>query len=386
MKRLLLLSLLLAGAGEAAEPPRAGGTIVVTGRSLGQTERALAECLARKCPPDEDIDATLAHAENLFVAGDYKAARHATLASIGRNRDQAKTYPVPLADLYRANGRIAAHLGEGHSYESSIVAIKRSLKAGLPESDIRLVAAQLEKADMYAALGRTGRARQIYADVQSESRRLGREDIAAQARLRSAWLHQLEGNGEFARAALREIAADRTPAARVTRAAALVLLARLDRQRGRPVSTEALGAELGEVDGRQPVLLFSPRIELPTNAAISHVGGQLVAGSAIRRMPMERFEKQWVDVGFWISPEGKVSDVEMLRSEGRAHWAAAVLRAVAGRIYSPVSGSEGHYRVERYSLTSLWEYDAPATHLRRRSPQARIEMLDLSVDPNPRSP
>ena len=39
--------------------------IVVTARSLKDTEADLKACLARKCPPDQDIKATLAHAENV---------------------------------------------------------------------------------------------------------------------------------------------------------------------------------------------------------------------------------------------------------------------------------------------------------------------------------
>jgi hypothetical protein len=69
---MILLSLALAATTAAAPPPAARQdqqTIIVTGRSLTDTERALRDCLARKCPPNEDIDASLAHAENLFVAG-----------------------------------------------------------------------------------------------------------------------------------------------------------------------------------------------------------------------------------------------------------------------------------------------------------------------------
>jgi len=356
-------------------------TIVVTGRPLGDTRRALAECLARKCAPNEDIDATLAHAENLFVAGDYKAARRTTLASIARNRRHAAAYPVAVADLYRANGRIAAHLGEGHSYESSTIAVARSLKAGVPDGDLRVIGAELEKAGMFASLGRTERARQIYARMQVEAHRLGRDDIAAHIRLRSAWLHQLESDEVFARAALKEIAADRTPAARTARAAALVLLAQLDRERGKKVAADALASELSELSGDRPVLIFSPRVETPTNAAAMGL-----VGSSLRRMPMQQFEKQWVDIGFRIGPEGRVGEVEMLRSEGSADWAKPLLRAIAGRIYSPVRSSEGQYRVERYSLTSLWDYKATGTRRRQRSPQARIEMLDLTAEPELQSP
>ena len=49
-------------------------TIVVTGRPLAGTARALAECIVRHCPPDEEIDRTLAHMENPFIAGRYQEA------------------------------------------------------------------------------------------------------------------------------------------------------------------------------------------------------------------------------------------------------------------------------------------------------------------------
>ncbi|MGK6356361.1 hypothetical protein ACMGDH_14190 [Sphingomonas sp. DT-207] len=39
-------------------------TIVVTGVSLADSEECLEACLARRCPPREDIEALLAHAEN----------------------------------------------------------------------------------------------------------------------------------------------------------------------------------------------------------------------------------------------------------------------------------------------------------------------------------
>jgi hypothetical protein len=215
--------------------------------------------------------------------------------------------------------------------------------------------------------------------MQREARRLGRDDIAANIRLRAAWLHQLEGNEGFARAELKEIAADRSEAAKLARAAALVLLSRLDRRRGKPVSADSLVRELREMGDRQ-VLLFSPPVDTPTNAAA--IG---VVGSGLRRMPMQRFEKQWIDVAFRVSPEGRVSDVEMLRSQGSTDWAEPVLKAIAGRVYSPGSGSEGGRRVERYSLTALQDYTTTGTHLRQRSPQARIEMLDLTAEPEPKS-
>src|SRR3569833_2359666 len=127
MPIVLLASLALTATTPPSAAPQAEPPIVVTGRSLRDTEQALRDCLARKCPPDQDIDASLAHAENLFVAGKYQEAREVTLAALSRNHGYGKTYPVPVSDLYRANSRIAAHLGEGKDYEWSVGAMHRVL-------------------------------------------------------------------------------------------------------------------------------------------------------------------------------------------------------------------------------------------------------------------
>ena len=372
---LLLVPLLLALAPAAAQETREDGqTIVVTGQSIDDTARALAECLKRGCPPDEDIDASLAHAENLFVAGDYKKARATTLAALSRNAKHAKRYPVDVSDLYRANGRIAAHLGEAADYERSTASIKRALKAGLPKADVRLIGAELETAGMYASLGRLERARQIYEGVQRDARAVGRPDLAALAKVRAAWLHKLAGDPWLARQALKEIADDRDPAARVSRVTALILIARLDRQQGKESSPESLIAELRGLNTQKPVLLFQPQIPMTSRAA-----GEGESGSVTRLMATENFEKEWIDVGFWVTPEGRVSDLELLRSRGSGHWAKPLLRAIAGRIYSPSGEPPGTYRVERYTYTSHWT-DVTGSRLRVRSPDARIEMLDLTAE------
>jgi hypothetical protein len=76
----------LATAQQAPAPAAANSPptrdVVVTGVRLKDTEAALKACIARKCPPKEDIDATMAHAENEFVAGDYQVrGRHCSAAS-----------------------------------------------------------------------------------------------------------------------------------------------------------------------------------------------------------------------------------------------------------------------------------------------------------------
>jgi hypothetical protein len=382
--RYLLPLLALSGAtvAQAQEQNEGSGqTIVVTGTSLSQTERNLRDCLARNCPPDEDIAATLAHAENLFVAGDYERARRTTKASLGRNSRHADRFPVEVSNLYRAGSRIAVHLGEGKDFEQSTWGIKRALNDGLPKDDVRLVGADLEVAGMQAALGRTEAAWRTYREAAKDAAKINRPDIAAMARLRMAWLHQLEGQQHLARTALEEIAEDRRPEVRGARMASLVLLARLDRKEGKRESSDALIEELRGAGFAQPVLIFAPEIKMT-----GRVTGEGEMGSTTRLMAAHNFDDRWVDVGFWVTPEGRVSDMEILRSSGPTYWTKPLLASVEGRIYSPApAGSiEGTYRVERYTFTSLWE-DRTGTRLRQRSANARIEYLDLTADPAPRA-
>ena len=382
MKSLYFLPLLALSAPALAADEPNQQTIIVTGTSLSQTERNLRDCIARHCPPDQDVAATLAHAENQFVAGDYEGARRTTKASIGRNNRFDDQYPVPVSNLYRAESRIAAHLGEARDFEQSTWGIKRALKAGLPREDVRLVGADLEVAGMFASLGRTESARIKYEEAAKDAARINRPDLAAIARLRLAWLSQLEGDTQLARRKLEEIASDRSPQARAARLSALVLIARLDRQAGKQDSSDALIQELRGAGFAQPVLLFAPEIKM-TQRTVAEEGEM---GSTTRLMATQNFDDRWIDVGFWVTPEGHVTDLDVLRSKGPTYWAKPLLASIAGRIYSPSNNGnvDGTYRVERYTFTSLWE-ERTGTHLRQRSANARIEYLDLTAQPEPRA-
>lgn len=373
--RCLIPLLLIAPAAASGQDRPDGEAIIVTGTSLAESERALRECLARKCPPKDDIDATLAHAENLFVAGEYKEARRVAARSIGRNGRHARALPIDVSDLYRAHSRISVHLGEKDDFVRSTYATRRTLKNGLPEGDLRVLGADFEVAGMYAATSELDRARQIYRDIEEEAAELGRPDLAGLARVREAWLSEIGGNRPHARNKLREIAADPSPAARVARLTARVLLARLDRQEGKRESSDALVEELRGIGGSAPVLLHAPRIDLGSRPMDE-------GGSVTRRLAMDNFDDRWIDVGFWITPEGRVSDLEVLRNSGPLHWARPVLRSIEGRTYAPLADAEGSYRVERYTYTSLWT-TRTGTWMRVRSPNARVEYLDLTAEPRP---
>ena len=380
MKALYLI-LLLASAQPASAQQAAGNKeIVVTGVRLSDTRKALEECLKRKCPPEEDINATLAHAENLFVAGDYQQARRTVKQSISRNDRHARAHPVPVSDLYRVSSRISAHLGEGDDFKQSTYAVRRILKTGLPDEDVRIIGADFEVAGMQASMNRLDPARTTYKMIEKKALAIGRTDLAMQARIREAWLSYLENDLATARKKLTRIRENQGPDARIGRLSALVLLARLDRNEGKAGSSDELIRELKQAGFTKPTLIYSPPIDL----GVSRTGeGEM--GSTTRLLATDTFDDKWVDIAFWVKPDGRVEDVEILRQQGPSDWVKPVLASIQGRIYSPLSDTAGNgvFRVERYSYTSFWT-TVTGTRLRQRSAAPRIEFLDLTDEPEPK--
>ena len=374
----IALALAVTSAPILAKPGAAtveGQTIVVTATPLRDTQRRLADCLARRCPPAEDIEASAAHAENLFVAGRYDDANTVLQKSIGRNHRHARDLPVPVAGLFRAHSRVAAHLGEGNQYRSSSYEIVRSLRAGLPANDARVVAARFEVAAMQLSLGKYNLAAESYRDIEKQATAIGRGDFARLARMRHAYLAYLQGDHMGARATLNAMARDSSAEASVSRIGSLVILSRLDRVEGRKGDTDALIAELKQAKLDKPVLLYSPPLKLKRSPG--QEAGE--AGNALRLMATDNFDRTWIDVGYWVEGDGRVRDVELLRSAGSTAWAKPLLASIKQRIYAPLADPGGSYRVERFSYTSLWEQRL-GTRLRQRSASARVESLDLSAD------
>lgn len=372
---MLLIALALLLSAQPAQVADDGKTIVVTARSLEDTEAALRACLARKCPPAEDIEASAAHAENLFVAGRYDNAMSVLGDSIGRNSRYAGQLPVPVSELYRAHSRVSAHLGHGNQYRSSSYSIVRSLKAGLPDNDPKVIAARFEVAAMQLSIGKTRLARDTYQEIAGQADKIGRGDLARLARLRSAWLDYVEGDRIGGRTKLQNMAVDTAPEARVSRIASLVLLARIDRAENRKDDTDSLIAQLKQAKLDKPVLLYSPPIDLKR----SPIQEEGETGSTLRLTAMDTFDKKWIDVGFWVEADGRVRDVEVLRNSGPTDWTKPVLASIKGRIYAPLKDPGGSYRVERHTYTARWEQRS-GTRLTQRSANARIESLDLSAE------
>lgn len=376
MASLALLLLGLTAAQPA--PPAETDTIVVTGvRSQDYRDR-LAACLARTCPPDEDIAATLMLAEALFLDGDYREARAVIRASLSRNRDEARDYPEPVAGLYRANTRVARNLGFDRDAALSTRATLRALQTGLPIEDHRHFTARLEIVEQLVAFGQYDQARRDLAELAERAAAAGREDVAIMAELRSLWIAHLQapGGSQVERSL---IGLSRSSDLRRS-IGAKMLLVRIYGERGQTERADALIAELGR-GNVQRQLLYAPPYDMRARdqgGAQQYSDGTYTSTDTTLARRVGNMEDQWIDVGFWIQPDGQVGNLEIVRSDGARDWASPVLESIRGRRYSRLDGTQATYRLERYTYTSGYEART-GSRIQQRSPRARVEYFDLST-------
>lgn len=385
--KLAALFLMAGGNSPAIAKQEVPREIVVTARSIKDTEADLKACLARKCPPDQDIKATLAHAENQFVAGDYRNARSTLVNSLGRNRRHKGKYPVEVSDLLRANGNVAAHLGEFDVYRISVLDMRDTLKGALKSNDYRVFGAEIEVADSRMKLGYLEEASDKYLEIEKRALTAGLPQVAAIARLRDLSLRVQRAETE--RTAFRKKDALEsidlfldapTEGSEKFKIVAEVLRSRLERVDGNSETADKLIARYAAMGGTdQPVLLYAMPIRMNEAQAARAMAG----GSDLNRLVTNVVENRWVDIGFWIGADGKVDEPEILRNQGSTDWTDVVLKAIKTRIYAPLKAESadstpGVYAIERYSLTAQYENDFTGTRIRQRSPVVKIERTDLT--------
>ena len=382
--------------------------IVVTGASLSDTERTLKNCMVNKCEPDADVRAAIAHAENQFVAGEYRDAKTTLKKAIGRNGKYRNQFPVELSYLYRASSRVAEHLGETDEYRLRLLDMRDTLRSNYPADDAKVLSAQLEIADSRVKLGYPDNALAIYADVEKAALAVGQNQIATLAKLRAYLLIYAKGSNEAyapemkrARAGLAEMVERPLPGSEDFSLVAEVALARIDRKEGQSNSTDAIMRRLVARGVDRPILLSAEPIDPPKSAygertntgqsAPLNVGESRFEGASmpapqnvLSQIP-RNFEDRWVDIGFWVAADGRVVDVEVLRTEGSGDWTKLVTRSIQSRQYAPIRDKDGathpgFYMVERYTYTARYMEDITGSRIPRRSTQARIERIDLTPE------
>ena len=403
----LLVAIFAPAAATLAENP-VDKEIVVTGASLSDTERTLKNCMVNKCEPDADVRAAIAHAENQFVAGEYRDAKTTLKKAIGRNGKYRNQFPVELSYLYRASSRVAEHLGETDEYRLRLLDMRDTLRSNYPADDAKVLSAQLEIADSRVKLGYPDNALAIYADVEKAALAVGQNQIATLAKLRAYLLIYAKGSNEAyapemkrARAGLAEMVERPLPGSEDFSLVAEVALARIDRKEGQSNSTDAIMRRLVARGVDRPILLSAEPIDPPKSAygertntgqsAPLNVGESRFEGASmpapqnvLSQIP-RNFEDRWVDIGFWVAADGRVVDVEVLRTEGSGDWTKLVTRSIQSRQYAPIRDKDGathpgFYMVERYTYTARYMEDITGSRIPRRSTQARIERIDLTPE------
>jgi hypothetical protein len=355
-----------------------GQTVTVVGQSVQLFRDRLAACLARHCPVNEDVDATLALAEGLFLNGDYREARSVVRASLGRNGDQARAFPEPVSDLYRVQARLARHIGFDREARLASFDILNALQAGLPREDYRHFTARFEIAEMQMLSGSFNGAQRALHQLVDAARAAGRDDVVVMAELRElAYEMMAVPGGGDARWRLEQWANLDGEANRLRATGARLTLARFYRNHGDIARSDALFAQVARTSavGARRRLLFSPRFQLAQQARMEGEDGDMSLVSPNMQIP-DDMENGWIDVGFWVGPDGRVSEVEILRRGADASWSRPLLAAIGGRRYA--GAPEATYKIERYTYTSGF-YQGTGSRLPARSPAARVEYLDLTT-------
>lgn len=224
--------------------------------------------------------------------------------------------------------------------------------------------------------------RDAYQELARDADKAGRQDIAAMARLRAAGHAYRLSPTEATRKPIREMAQMTSPETRVAASMAKLYLARIAREEGKADEAQALVREVAGTGFGNPVLVHSPAYELNVQEIARMPNVELssrnLAGLGNPAASFGgNFEKTWIDVGFWVLPDGRVSDLEVVRKRGDSSWATPLLRSIGGRLYAPAQRPA--YRLERYTYTSGWQRQA-GSHIMRRSPRARVEYSDLTND------
>jgi len=368
-------------------PAAAPQSIVVTGPRIHDYRDRLAACLARNCPVNEDVDATLALAEALFLNGDYRDARSAVRGSLGRNRDRASAFPEPVSDLYRTSTLLARNIGLDEEARRQSFGILNALQAGIPQEDHRHFTARFEIAEVQMMSGNFLGARRELRRLAEAARAAGREDVVTMAEVRELSYETIAFPAGGARLRLEQWSRLTAPADRLRATSARILLTRLYRSEGDTARADALFAEIGRSSpGGRRRLLHAPRYTLAQQEIRPLSNDErldpTMLGSALNRMS-DNMEDGWVDIGFWVTPEGRVSGVEILRHGAGTSWAEPLIEAIGGRLYS--AGPEATFRMERYTYTSRY-VQRTGTRLLQRSPAARVEYFDLSAGNAPPPP
>lgn len=362
--------------------------IVITGERLAEVQ---AECAKGGCTPLRDAQSTIAVAETQFRAGNYLLSKRLLADAVSRNKNDGAVAPKPVAALYEAYATVALHEGDQETYRSAVAGRVRTLKTYLPPDDGAVIAATTALGDMWLKLRQFRRAEISYRSAERDALQAGQPRAAMLAGMRLAVFNASVGKKAAALRQLDDLAA-RPIATEPGFATALrVLRFRIAARDADEGEITRLVRDLNEKTRAEPLLLWGPPYELDQVASPNDMSRRMGDRDAIVRGSGEHDAVQWADVGFWIRPDGRTAEAEVLRSSRGNPWAQALLGQIAARRYSasaePVAApgiDQGRYHVER--VTRRTAYGTPIGSLiPRRLVTGGFEVLDLTrSDAKPR--
>lgn len=349
--------------------PAENPVIIVTGERISDLRARLDACIARACPTNEDVDASLALAEGQFLQGDYDAAVATIGQSLRRNRRHGAQHPEPVADLYRANARVMRHRGRDSHARQAIRRTLEVLREGIKQEDHRHFTARLEIVDMQVRMGNLREASSDLTELAARAAAAGRDDVRRLAEMRRLRVDYFLAPARIL-PRIRRLARDTDPDRQPEAISARLLLAAILRMEGNTKESDRLLTAIPR--GRERQLLYTPPIH---SALRNHL-----ADPDVPLRVSKAFDDAWIDVGYWIDADGRVGEVEVLRNGASPSWAEPLLHSIRSRIFSASADGEPSYRVERYTLTAPLEIDHGGRGgMGRRAGAARIEVLDLTT-------
>ncbi len=348
------------------------------------TGKALAECLARQCSVIDDVNATIRHAEALFAAGKYPDARATLLRSLSRNRDAVGQYPRAVAALYEAGATVAEHNGDREEYRTLALKSAYIIAQAPSLSSVERVTGHISAGDIYVALEDRASAEHSYLEAEDLARRDGLAKLAQAIELRRLWISGKPRDSRRQRMRLAAIiaAADTDPKLILH---AQTILARLERQDGDQGATDRLVAAIqAQPAGDAPILAWSPPV--PATAEQDEAKGErrYNSGSSSKQQSGVR-QYQWADIGYWVRPDGLVTDTDILRGSPDTGWAKPIVSMISRRRYlasKAAADDPGQYRIERVTLTYEW-LTPIGSLIRRRIGEPSYRFTDLTHEPAP---
>ncbi|MES3151862.1 hypothetical protein [Sphingomonas faeni] len=351
--------------------------IVVSGKRLTDAYEA---CVEQTCPPLRDAQVSIAYAEQQFRQGAYLQARKTLAAAVARNKQNAATDPKPVAALYEAYATVSLHDGEMDVFKRAVAGQVRTLRENLPPNDPAVIAAAFATGDMWLSLGNGRAAESSYRAVERQAMADGNATLAMLATLRRVGLANARRDISGATRLLAEAEARPAAADPALRSVLQVVRLRLAAQRADNGQVDRLVREIGHATSTRPVLIWGPPYEPTALAAAREDAAKFDLINPVPTRSGDLNPIQWVDIGFWIKPDGKTDDVEILRGSRSTGWAGYLVKQVSGRRYTgtpDAEGGSGVYRIERFSLRGL--YQTPTdSNIRRRSGPSELEVLDLT--------